>query len=197
MINIAILGLGVVGSGTADLLTQNCRIIEERTKKKINIKYILDIRDLHQSPYRDKLVRDIDVILADPEVSIVAELIGGSHPAYDFTMRALSAGKHVVTSNKEVVAKYGDKLLACAKEHNVKYLFEASVGGGIPIIRPLTADLAANDIHEICGILNGTTNYILTRMFSAGKDYESALAEAKEKGYAEADPTADVDGIDS
>jgi homoserine dehydrogenase len=197
MIHIAILGLGVVGSGTADLLTKNKELIRARTGEEINIKYILDIRDLPDSPYHDKIVNDFDIILNDPEVALVIETIGGSHPAYDFSMQALSRGKHVVTSNKEVVANFGDELLATAKDNHVSYLFEASVGGGIPVLRPLYTDLASNNITEIVGILNGTTNYILTRMKNGGVSFEQALAEAQKNGYAEANPTADIDGIDA
>ena len=197
MIEIAILGFGVVGGGTADLLENHKESIARRIGNEIHVKYILDLRDFPDSPYRDRLVKDYDIILNDPEVKIVAEAIGGSHPAYEFTCRALEAGKHVVTSNKEVVANFGDDLLARAKENGVRYLFEASVGGGVPIIKPLATDLAANDILAISGIMNGTTNYILTRMFRGGVDFETALAEARAKGYAEADPSADIDGIDA
>ena len=197
MIHVAILGLGVVGSGTADLLTRNKELILKRTGEELNIKYILDIRDLPDSPYHDKIVNDVNVILDDPEVAIVIETIGGSHPAYDFSLQALARGKHVVTSNKEVVANFGDELIATAKENNVSYLFEASVGGGIPALRPISCDLACNNINEITGILNGTTNYILTRMKRAGVSFETALAEAQKNGYAEANPTADIDGIDA
>lgn len=197
MFNIAILGLGVVGGGLADLITKNEKLILERTGEEVCIKYILDIRDLPDSPYYDKIVKDINIIIDDPEVALVAECIGGSHPAVDFTEAALRAGKHVVTSNKEVVANFGERLLALAAENNVNYLFEASVGGGIPVLRALDGDLAANRIEEITGIVNGTTNYILTRMFESGCEFGEALAEAQAKGYAEANPSADVDGIDT
>ena len=197
MIHIAILGLGVVGSGTADLLAKNKALIKERTGEEVNVKYVLDIRDLPESPYHDKIVHDVNIIINDPEVAIVVETIGGSHPAYDFSLMALEAGKHVVTSNKEVVANFGDTLLEKAKENGVSYLFEASVGGGIPVLRPLYTDLASNNISEIVGILNGTTNYILTRMKNGGVTFEEALSEAQKNGYAEANPTADVDGIDA
>lgn len=197
MFNIAILGLGVVGGGLADLITKNEKLIRERTGEEVRIKYILDIRDLPDSPYHDKIVKDINIIINDPEVNAVAECIGGSHPAVDFTEAALRAGKHVVTSNKEVVANFGERLLELASENGVNYLFEASVGGGIPIMRALDGDLAANNIEEITGILNGTTNYILTRMFESGCAFDDALAEAQAKGYAEANPSADVDGIDT
>ena len=164
MIHIALLGFGVVGSGTAEVLTQNKALIEKKVGQPINIKYILDLRDFPDSPFADRIVHDFKVIADDPEVSVVAEMMGGSHPAYDFTLACLQAGKSVVTSNKEVVANFGTELLAVAHEHGVSYLFEASVGGGIPIIRPLREDLASNNVTSISGILNGTTNYILTRM---------------------------------
>ncbi len=197
MVKIAILGFGVVGSGTAEVLTQNKKIIEERLGCEYSIKYILDLRDFPDSPFADLVVHDFNIILNDPEVSIVAEMMGGSHPAYDFSLAALKAGKHVVTSNKEVVSNFGVELTAVAAEHNVRYLFEASVGGGIPVIRPMINDLASNKITKICGILNGTTNYILTKMRDEGASFESALAEAQKLGYAEANPSADVDGIDA
>ena len=197
MINIAILGFGVVGSGTAEVLTENKAIIEERLGKEYNIKYILDLRDFPDSPFADKIVHDFNIILNDPEVSIVAEMMGGSHPAYDFTKAALEAGKSVVTSNKEVVSTFGVELCAIAREHGVRYLFEASVGGGIPIIRPLINDLSSNKVTKICGILNGTTNYILTSMRDKGSAFADVLAEAQRLGYAEANPSADVDGIDA
>ncbi len=197
MINVAIFGFGVVGSGTAEVLTKNADLIKERVGDEINIKYILDLRDFPDSPFADKIVHDINVILADPEVKICAELMGGSHPAFEFSKAALEAGKSVVTSNKEVVANFGVELMKTAAENNVRYLFEASVGGGIPVIHPIDNCLRANDITEIDGILNGTTNYILTRMINEGIDFDAALAEAQAKGYAEKNPSADVDGIDT
>lgn len=197
MINVAIFGFGVVGSGTAEVLTQNAKLISERVGDDINIKYILDLREFPDSPFADKIVHDVNVILNDPEVKICAELMGGSHPAFEFSSAALKAGKSVVTSNKEVVATFGPELLAIAKENGVRYLFEASVGGGIPVIHPIGSCLTANDITEVNGILNGTTNYILTQMINENKDFDTALAEAQEKGYAERDPSADVDGIDT
>lgn len=197
MINIAIFGFGVVGSGTAEVLTQNAKLIAERVGDEINIKYILDLREFPDSPFADKIVHDINIILNDPEVQICAELMGGSHPAFEFSANAMKAGKSVVTSNKEVVANFGPELLQIAAENNVRYLFEASVGGGIPVIHPIGNCLTANDITEVDGILNGTTNYILTQMIFNGKDFASALAEAQEKGYAERNPSADVDGIDT
>lgn len=197
MINIAILGFGVVGGGIADVITQNKELIKNKIGEDINIKYILDLRDFPDSPFADKVVHDYNVILNDEEVSIVAEAMGGLHPAFDFSEQALKKGKSVVTSNKEVVAEKGDVLLKLAEENGVRYLFEASVGGGIPVLRPLGTCLAANKINSINGILNGTTNYILTQMIDFGKTFEVALKEAQQKGYAEANPTADVEGIDA
>lgn len=197
MANIAILGFGVVGSGVADVIAENLEIIEKRINDKLNIKYILDLRDFPDSPFGHLVTHDFNVILNDPEVTVVAEMMGGSHPAYDFSLAALKAGKSVVTSNKEVVSKFGVELLGVAREMGVRYMFEASVGGGIPIIRPLVNDLAANSINSINGILNGTTNYILTQMAENGRDFADALKDAQAKGYAEANPTADIDGIDA
>lgn len=197
MIQIALLGFGVVGSGTADVLTENHALIASRIGEEINVKYILDLRDFPQHPLGDRVVHDISVILADPEVSVVAEMMGGAHPAYDFTKAALEAGKSVVTSNKEVVATFGAELLEIARAHGVSYLFEASVGGGIPIIRPLQNDLSSNEILSVSGILNGTTNFILTEMGESGASFASALSEAQARGYAEANPAADVEGLDA
>lgn len=197
MASMAILGFGVVGSGVAEVITENLEIIKKRINGELNIKYILDLRDFPDSPFGNLVTHDFNTILNDPEITIVAEMMGGSHPAYDFSLAALKAGKSVVTSNKEVVSKFGVELLRVARENNVRYLFEASVGGGIPIIRPLTSDLAANDINSISGILNGTTNYILTQMAECNADFEAALKDAQAKGYAEANPSADVDGIDA
>lgn len=197
MKNIAILGLGVVGKGTADLLEANKALIEQRVGEPVNIKYILDLRDFPGTPYETRVVHDFSIIENDKDVELVAETMGGSHPAYEYSMAALKAGKCVVTSNKEVVANFGEELLRTAKENGVSYAFEASVGGGIPIVRPLVTDFIANKIVEISGILNGTTNYILTEMKTKGKSYAEALSEAQAKGYAEKDPTADVEGIDT
>ena len=197
MANIAILGFGVVGSGVAEVLTQNADLIEERIHQKLNIKYILDLRDFPDSPLGHLVTHDFNTILNDPEVTIVAEMMGGSHPAYDFSLACLKAGKSVITSNKEVVASFGVELMAAAEENNVRYLFEASVGGGIPIIRPLANDLSANSVRSIDGILNGTTNYILTKMQTENSAFAEALSEAQKKGYAEANPTADVEGVDA
>lgn len=197
MIQIAILGFGVVGSGTAEVLTENQKLIQAHCKEEIRIKYILDLRDFPEHPLGDRVVHDIQVILNDPEVSVVTEMMGGAHPAYDFSKAALEAGKSVVTSNKEVVATYGAELLDIARKHGVYYFFEASVGGGIPIIRPLQNDLASNEILSVSGILNGTTNFILTKMKNEGSDFASALREAQANGFAEANPSADVEGLDA
>ena len=171
--------------------------IAKRAGESVEVKYVLDIRDFPDLPYADRFVKDIDIILNDPEVEIVAEVIGGLKPAYDFVSRALKAGKSVVTSNKELVAAKGAELLQTAKENGALFLFEASVGGGIPIIRPMAQCLAANEVERVTGILNGTTNYILTRMFREHQPFDVALRSAQELGYAEADPTADVEGIDA
>ena len=197
MVNVAILGFGVVGSGVAEVLATNGPHIDQKVDDLIRLKYILDVRDFPDSPFADKVVHDFSVIENDPEVSIVVETIGGAKAALDFTRRALRAGKSVVTSNKELVAEHGCELLKLAQEKGVSYLFEASVGGGIPIIRPLNQCLAANEIEELCGILNGTTNYILTRMIRAGLSFDAALKEAQQNGYAEQDPTADIEGHDA
>lgn len=197
MHNVAILGFGVVGSGVYEIIKNNADVISKKIGEKVKVKRILDIRDFENHPEKHLFTKDFDVILNDPEIDIVAEVIGGTKPAFDFTKRALENGKNVVTSNKELVAKHGTELLKIAYEHNVKYLFEASVGGGIPVIEPVRNCLAANNITEIKGILNGTTNYILTQMVEFGRSFEEALKSAQEKGYAEANPSADVDGIDA
>ncbi len=197
MMNIAILGFGVVGSGTAEVLEENKKLIAARCGEEINVKYILDLREFPEHPLGDRVVHDIKVILEDPEVLLVAEAMGGSHPAYDFTRAALEAGKSVVTSNKEVVSTFGAELLELARKNSVSYLFEASVGGGIPIIRPMQTDLASNEILSVSGILNGTTNFILTKMKNEGLDFATVLKEAQARGYAEANPAADVEGVDA
>ncbi len=197
MINIAILGFGVVGSGVLEIINEHADDLIGKTGDKLNVKYILDIRDFSGHPMAEKFTKNYDEILNDPEVLVVAEVIGGTDPAYTYTKKALEAGKHVVTSNKELVAKKGTELLKIAKEHGVSYMFEASVGGGIPIIRPLNQCLAANSITEIMGILNGTTNYILTSMIKKGRSFDEALKKAQELGYAERNPEADVEGIDA
>ncbi len=197
MAKIAIMGFGTVGAGVAEVARMNRDVIAARLGEEIYVKYILDVRDFAGSPYADRMIKDFSIIENDPEVEVVVESIGGAKVALDFTRRALLAGKHVVTSNKELVATHGRELLEIAREKNVNYLFEASVGGGIPVLRPLFQCLAGNEIEEIYGILNGTTNYILTRMVKGGISFADALKEAQAKGYAEKDPTADVEGIDA
>ncbi len=197
MVKVAILGYGVVGSGVAEVIKKNSESIRQRAGTEIKVKWILDIRDFPDSPDKDVLTKNADDVFNDSEVSIVVETIGGARIAHEFTKRALMAGKSVVTSNKELVATHGPELLQMAKENGVSYLFEASVGGGIPIIRPLNQCLAANEINGITGILNGTTNYILTQMKKEGKSFEAALKEAQQNGYAEQNPTADVEGHDA
>ncbi len=197
MVQVAILGFGVVGSGVAEVLTQNGGSIAERSGAGLELKYILDVRDFPDSPYADKFVKDFSVIENDPEVAVVVETIGGAKAALEFTRRALKAGKSVVSSNKELVAQHGYELLTLARENNVSYRFEASVGGGIPILHPLSQCLTANQLSEVRGILNGTTNYILTHMIGTGLSFEEALKAAQQRGYAEKDPTADVEGIDA
>ncbi len=197
MKKVAILGFGTVGSGVYEMLKVNREKIKGVCGNYIDIGYVVDIRDFSDREDSEIFIKDYNRVLEDPEVSIVAEVIGGLHPAYEFTRAALESGKSVVTSNKELVAKKGSELLKIAAEHDVNYLFEASVGGGIPVIRPLHNCLAANEIKSVCGILNGTTNYILTEMFKEGTDFEAALSEAQRLGYAERDPSADIEGIDS
>ena len=197
MKKIAILGFGVVGAGVADLLTENRDNVSALAHEEIEIKYILDLRDFPNSKFGDLVVHDFSIIENDPEISLVCEVMGGSHPAYEYTVRALKAKKSVVTSNKEVVANFGDEFLALAKENRVSYRFEASVGGGIPVIDTMINGISHNKIKEIRGILNGTTNYILTKMFSFGESFENALKEAQENGYAERNPDADILGFDA
>ncbi|WP_394273341.1 homoserine dehydrogenase [Butyricicoccus sp.] len=197
MFKAAIMGFGTVGSGVYEVLDRNADVVAKNARDAIEVKYILDLRDFPDAPHQEKFIKDFSIIENDPEVSIVAETMGGKGAAYEFTKRCLLAGKHVVTSNKELVATHGAELLGIAKESGVNYMFEASVGGGIPIIRPMLQCLTANHMTHITGILNGTTNYILTRMIDAGLTFETALKEAQEKGYAEANPAADVDGIDA
>ena len=197
MINIAILGFGVVGSGTCEVLSNNADIIKKRIGEEIYVKKILDLRDFPDSPYASRVTHEADEVFSDPEIKVAVETIGGARVAYDYTKRALSNGISVVTSNKELVSTHGPELIKLAKENNCVYLFEAAVGGGIPIIRPLYKCLAANNILKIAGIVNGTTNYILSSMKNEGISYEDALKEAQKKGYAEADPTADCEGIDA
>ncbi len=197
MIKVAIMGFGTVGSGVYEVIDRNNEVVSAKAGEKLEVKYILDLRDFPDAPYQEKFVKDFAVIENDPEIEIVAETMGGKGAAYEFTKRCLLAGKHVVTSNKELVATHGAELLKIAKEKNVNYLFEASVGGGIPIIRPMVQCLTANHIVQIAGILNGTTNYILNRMIEDGMSFDDALTEAQHLGYAEAIPTADVEGIDA
>ena len=197
MIKVAILGYGTVGSGVVEVLTTNAGIIAKRAGQEVGVKYVLDLRDFPGDPIQSKVVHDFQIILDDPEVDIVVETMGGTKPAYEFVKKALLAGKSVCTSNKELVAAYGAELVHLAKSKSVNFLFEASVGGGIPVIRPLSQSLTADKILKINGILNGTTNYILTKMAKEGSDFDVVLKEAQELGYAEKDPTADVEGYDA
>lgn len=197
MAKIAVLGFGVVGSGTVELFYKNKNKIVEKAGTDLDIKYILDIRDFPGSPFEGKFTKDINDILNDDEVTLVAEVMGGVNPAFDFVKSCLERGKSVVSSNKELVAKKGAELLRTAKEHNCNFLFEASTGGAIPIIRPLHQCLAANDITAVAGILNGTTNFILTKMINENMPFAEALSTAQKLGYAEKDPTADVEGHDA
>ncbi|MDD6478875.1 MAG: homoserine dehydrogenase [Oscillospiraceae bacterium] len=197
MINAEIMGHGVVGSGVAEILINHSDRIAEKVKDEIFVKYILDLRDFDNLSYSDKFIKDFNLILNDDSVKIVAEVMGGVNPAYDFVKSCLLAGKSVVTSNKELVAAKGAELLKIANDKNVNFLFEASVGGGIPILRPMSQCLAANKINSVTGILNGTTNYILNKMIVDNMAFEDALKLAQEKGFAEKDPTADIEGHDA
>lgn len=197
MIKIAVLGYGTVGSGVVEILNTNAKIIAKRAGQEVEVKYVLDLRDFPEDPVQRKVVHDYNIIAEDPEISIVVETMGGTKPAYEYVKRALLAGKSVCTSNKELVAAYGAELVHIAKSKSVNFLFEASVGGGIPIIRPLNQSLTADKLEQINGILNGTTNYILTKMAEEGSDFADVLKEAQELGYAEKDPTADVEGYDA
>ena len=197
MNKVALLGCGIVGGGVAAIMRDNAQYLEQSAGHPVELKYILEKRDCSGEPWADKVIGDFSVIESDPEISVVAECIGGVGVAYEFVRRALLAGKSVVTCNKQMIAEKGLELLALAKEKKVFLLFEASVGGGIPLLRPLTNCLSANRIESVCGIVNGTTNYILTQMIQCGQDFDSALADAQRLGYAEADPSADVDGIDA
>ncbi len=197
MVYISVLGYGTVGSGVVEVLKQNKDIAARHAGQEIEVKYVLDLRDFPGDPVQEKIVHDFDIILNDPEVEIVVEVLGGVEPAYTFTNQALCAGKSVVTSNKELVAKHGAALMETAKAHRTNFLFEASVGGGIPIIRALYASLTADHITEISGIMNGTTNYILTKMYEEGAQFADVLSQAQAYGYAERDPSADVDGYDA
>lgn len=197
MINVGILGYGTVGSGVFDILRENRDIIAERTGEEVAVKYVLDLRDFPGDPVEPVLVHDFKEIEADEDVQIVVETMGGLHPAYEFVKACLEKGKSVCTSNKALVADFGPELIQIAKDHKASFLFEASVGGGIPVIRPLQSSLCPDEIMEISGILNGTTNYILTEMTDKGSDFDSVLKDAQALGYAEADPTADVEGHDA
>ena len=197
MAKVAIMGYGTVGSGVYDIIKDNACRVADNAGEKIEVKYILDIRDFDDHPEKELFTKDVNDIINDSEVTVVAEVRGGLLPAYEFTKSMLEAGKSVVTSNKELVATYGTELLAIAEEKNVNYLFEASVGGGIPVIRPLSRCLAANNITRIAGILNGTTNYILHEMFTNNKSFETALSDAQAMGYAERNPAADIEGHDA
>lgn len=197
MVSIAVLGHGVVGSGVVEIIRNNAAHITHKAGQPIEVKRILDLRTFPELPYADLFTKNFDDILGDEDIRIVVEAMGGLHPAYDFVKACLLAGKSVVTSNKELVAAKGDELLAIARQRNLNFLFEASVGGGIPILRPLDQCLAANNVEEIAGILNGTTNFMLTKMFEQGMGFDEALALAQELGYAERDPSADVEGMDA
>lgn len=197
MIKIAVLGYGTVGSGVVEVIQTNRESINKRIGEELEIKYVLDLRDFPGSPVENLIVHDFEQIVNDEEVKIIVEVMGGVEPAYTFVKKSLLAGKSVATSNKALVAKHGAELLAIAKENNLNFLFEASVGGGIPIIRPLNTSLSADEIEEITGILNGTTNYMLTKMYHEDADYNMVLKEAQAMGYAERDPSADVEGYDA
>lgn len=197
MVNIAVLGYGTVGSGVVEVIRTNHESINKRAGQEINIKYVLDLRDFPGDPVQEVLVHDYEIIANDPEIDIVVEVMGGIEPAYTFVKRALESGKSVCTSNKALVAKHGPELMEIAKAKNINFLFEASCGGGIPIIRALNGSLTADEIDEVTGILNGTTNYMMHKMATEGSDFDVVLKEAQQKGYAEADPTADVEGYDA
>ena len=197
MINVAILGYGTVGGGVAQVLEDNAELIASRVGDKVCVKYILDLREFPGDRNEDKVVHDYNIIVKDPEVDIICETMGGVNPAYQFSKDALLAGKSVCTSNKELVANHGPELIKIAGENNCNYFFEASVGGGIPIIRPMNTSLAPEHLDKIMGILNGTTNYMLTKMAREGRDYDDVLKEAQDLGYAERNPAADVEGYDA
>ncbi len=197
MIKVSVLGYGTVGSGVVEVIQKNAELIKQRAGVEIVVKSVLDLRDFPEDPVQELIVHDFEEVKNDDEVQIVVETMGGLHPAYEYVKASLESGKSVCTSNKALVAAYGPELLAVAQDKNVNFLFEASVGGGIPIIRPLKVSMAPEEILEISGILNGTTNYILTEMTDKGADFDSVLKEAQEKGYAEKDPTADIEGHDA
>lgn len=197
MIKIAVLGYGTVGSGVVEVIQTNQELITKRIGDALDIKYILDLREFPGTPVEHLITHDFEQIVADEEIKIVVEVMGGIEPAYTFVKKSLLAGKSVVTSNKALVAKHGAELLKIAAEGNLNFLYEASVGGGIPIIRPLTSSLTGDEIEEITGILNGTTNYMMTKMYDENADYDAVLKEAQAMGYAERDPSADVEGHDA
>ncbi len=197
MINVAVLGYGTVGSGVVEVIESNNAEVSMKAGEEIHVKYILDLRDFPGDPYEERVVHDFSLILADEEIDVICEVMGGTGAAYQFTRQALETGRSVCTSNKELVAKHGAELLEIAKNNNCSYMFEASVGGGIPIIRPINKALTAEKIVSITAILNGTTNYILTKMEKEGADYKETLREAQELGYAERNPDADVLGYDA
>lgn len=197
MVKVAVLGYGTVGSGVVEVIETNKAVLEKRIGDSLDIKYVLDLRDFPGDPIQEKVVHDYDVIVQDPEISIVVEVMGGIEPAYTFVKQALLAGRSACTSNKALVAKHGAELLRIAKEQNCNFFFEASVGGGIPIIRPMHTSLSADVLEEITGILNGTTNYILSKMANEGLGFEEVLKDAQEKGFAERNPEADVEGYDA
>lgn len=197
MVKVAVLGYGTVGSGVVEVIETNKSVIEQRIGDKLEIKYVLDLRDFPGDPIQEKVVHDYEVIANDSEINIVVEVMGGVEPAYTFVKKALLAGKSVATSNKALVAKHGAELLQIAKEQNCNFFFEASVGGGIPIIRPINTSLTADVLEEITGILNGTTNYILSKMANEGLGFDEVLKDAQEKGFAERNPEADVEGHDA
>lgn len=197
MIQMAVLGFGTVGGGVVELIDRNQNVIKKTVPQGIYVKYILDLRDFPDSPYNSRVTHDYQDILDDAEISVICETMGGKEPAYTFTKKALERGISVCTSNKELVAAHGPELLQIAREHDCSYLFEASVGGGIPLIRPINECLTQEEITKVFGILNGTTNYILTRMEKSGISFEDALKEAQQKGYAERNPAADVEGHDA
>ena len=197
MINVAIMGHGVVGSGVAEILINHSDRIAQKAHTDVNVKYILDLRDFPDLPYSEKFIKDFNTILNDDSVKVVVEVMGGINPAYDFVKSCLLKHKSVATSNKELVAAKGAELIKIANENNVNFLFEASVGGGIPVLRPIAQCLAANEITEIAGILNGTTNFILNKMIVDNMDFDAALALAQELGYAEKNPAADIEGHDA
>lgn len=197
MVKVAVLGYGTVGSGVVEVIRTNKEIIKAHTGEDVEVKYVLDLREFEGDPIREILVHEYDTILQDDEIQVVVEVMGGVEPAHTFVKQALEKGKSACTSNKEMVAKHGAELIAIAKEHQCNFFYEASVGGGIPIIRPLLTSLTCDDITEVCGILNGTTNYILTKMNEEGSDFDEVLKEAQDKGYAEKNPEADIEGYDA